>query len=156
MAFRQCFFSKCTWSDQNSSTKSSTKFYILNCPGNWTKKFSPFFPRNIHYRARQKGPLFQFFSALCDFFFEFFSKEGFHLQFFFSFATEWILKNTKVSSLSVFRHYEIFSKKCSHKRVPHSSILLKSSFWALDMAPTLACQGLFPLMSQYMERSLSV
>ena len=26
MAFRQCFFCKTTWTDQNSSTKSSTKF----------------------------------------------------------------------------------------------------------------------------------
>ena len=66
---------------------------------------------------------------------------------FWSFATEWMLKNLKRPSLSVFSGIVgLFSKK-NHKSVPNSPILgnLKSFcyFWALDMAPTWAVPGLF-------------
>ena len=64
-------FFQSTRTDQNSSWE----FYKISwCQiepfglGNWTKKVFPFFQRNIQYRARPKGPPFQFFSALCDFF----------------------------------------------------------------------------------------
>ena len=70
------------------------------------------FPRNIQYRARPKGPPFRFFLALCDFFQKFFPTKGSPLRYFGSFATEWILKNPKGSSLSVFFGIvRLFSRK---------------------------------------------
>ena len=57
------------------------------------------FPRNIQYRTRPKGP---FFWHCAIFFKETFSTTKGPLQFFWSFATEWMLKNPKGSSLSVF------------------------------------------------------
>ena len=64
----------------------------------WPKKLNEpkriflFFPRNIQHRARLKGP---------------------NLQFFWSFATEWMLKNSKRSPFQFFRHCETFLKKLS-------------------------------------------
>ena len=68
MAFRQFFF----------DTPEETKIVLpkfLNCTC-WPRELNQkgFFPRNIHYRARLKGPLFQFFSVLCDLFEFFFTK----------------------------------------------------------------------------------
>ena len=70
MAFRQCFF-KTTLTDQNSSTKVLQNIIAPNCtiwPSELNQKGFSCFPRNIPYRARPKGPPFQFFSALRDFF----------------------------------------------------------------------------------------
>ena len=69
------------------------------------------FACNIPYQARPKGPPFQFFSALRDFFSGYFFPKGSPLHFFCCFATEWMLENPKRSSLSVFRHCETFFRK---------------------------------------------
>ena len=55
------------------------------------------FPRNIQCRTRPKAPL----------------------QFFWSYATEWTLKNPKGSSLSVFFGMEIFQFFQIKKRFPN-------------------------------------
>ena len=75
------------------------------------------FPRNIQYRTRPKGP---FFRHCATFFKNFFPHES-PLQFF-GFATEWMLKNPKGSSLSVFSALWDF-KFFFHKSSPNSPIL---------------------------------
>ena len=84
-------FFQSTRTDQNSSTK----FYeILWCQigpfglRNWTVKVA-LFQQNIHYRARLKGPSFQFLRHCETFFQTVFSRS----LFFRSFATKWMLKN---------------------------------------------------------------
>ena len=81
------------------------------------------FPRNIQNRTRPKGPFFRH----CATFFKkfFFTTKGPPFNFFWSFATEWMLKNPKGSSLSVFfRHCETFFQKFFfHKSSPNSPIL---------------------------------
>ena len=78
-------------------------------------------PRNIQYRMRPKGP---FFRHCATFFKKKFSPRNAPLQFFWSFATEWMLKNPKWSSLCFFRHFETFFKKFFfHKSSPNSPIL---------------------------------
>ena len=75
-------FFQSTRTDQNSSTKVLQNIIALFGLANWTKKVFPVFPRNIPYPARPKGPPFQFFSALRDFFRKIFSPKGSPLQFF--------------------------------------------------------------------------
>ena len=99
------------------------------------------FPRNIQYRTRPKGPFFRhcatFFkklfsprkAPLFNFFWSFATEwmlknpKGSSLSVFWSFATEWMLKNHKGSSLSVFfgivRLFQFFF----HKSSPNSPIL---------------------------------
>ena len=61
------------------------KFHLL---AQGTKpKFFFFFPRNIHYRARLKGPPFHFFFGIVRLFFEICFPLKIHLSFFLSFAT---------------------------------------------------------------------
>ena len=65
------------------------------------------------------------FSALCDFFQKKFPHERVPPSIFWSFATEWMLKNPKGSPLSVFfRHCETFFHEFFfHKSSPNSPIL---------------------------------
>ena len=124
MAFRQCFFKKnfwCTWSDQKSSNRKVLKNFkkTPNCT-RWPKELNQKgFPRNIQYRTRPQGPSFSFFGIARVFFGKFFPQRA-HLQFFWSFATEWMLKNPKGPPFQFFRHCGTFF---SNKRVPNSPIL---------------------------------
>ena len=78
------------------------------------------FARNIQYRTRPKGPFFRH-CATC--FKKLFSPRKAPLQFFWSFATKWMLKNPKGSSLSVFfRHCETFFN-FFHKSSPNSAMI---------------------------------
>ena len=100
MAFRQCFLgppelTKIVLPKVLQSFQKTPK-----CTS-WPKELNQKgFPRNIQYRTRPKGPFFRH----CDFF----QKKIFHHEspppsiFFWSFATEWMLKNPKGSPLSVF------------------------------------------------------
>ena len=67
------------------------------------------------YRVRLNGPTFEVFRHCGTFFFK---KNIYHqrvrLHFFWSFATEWMLKNPKGFSLAFFRHCETFQKKSSN------------------------------------------
>ena len=71
------------------------------------KRFS-FIPRIIQYRTRLKGPPFSFFSTLRDFFRKKFPKVP--PSIFWSFATEWMLKNPKGFPLSFFGIGRLFKK----------------------------------------------
>ena len=76
MAFRLFFF-KTSWSDQNSSTKSSTKFWerrqiVPVGPRNWTKKVSRV---TLNTGRDQMAPL-DFFRHCATFFSIFFSTKG--------------------------------------------------------------------------------
>ena len=125
MTFRQCFsilfFFRFTWSDQNSSTpKVIQNFKKPNCT-RWPKELNQKgFPRNIQYQTRLKGPPLSFF-CIATLFREFFSQMV-PLQFFWSFATEWMLKNPKGSPFQFFFGIVRLSKKF-HERVPDSPIL---------------------------------
>ena len=71
MAFRQCFCFRYTLSDRDCS-RSSTNFYgVILIHLAWRtepKRFFLFFPRNIQYWARLKGPIFEFFGLVRHFF----------------------------------------------------------------------------------------
>ena len=71
------------------------------------------FPRNIQYRTTPKGPPFRFFRHCATFFQNFLCTKGSPLHFFWSFATEWMLKNPKGSSFvfSALRLFSIFFHK---------------------------------------------
>ena len=64
------------------------------------------FPRNIQYRTRQKGSPPSFF-GIVRLFSEIFSPKG-PTSFFWSFATEWMLKNPK--GLHFFGIVRLFQK----------------------------------------------
>ena len=75
MVFRQCFFF--IFSRPPEVTKiilpevlQNFKFHLL-AQGTKPKRFSPFFLRNVHYRARLNGPPFQIFRH-CATFYRFF------------------------------------------------------------------------------------
>ena len=111
----------------------------------WSKELNQKgFPGNIQYRTRPKGPPFDFFRH-CATFFTFFPPKG-PPSIFWSFATEWMLKNPKGSSLTVFfgivRLFNFFHKRF---QIHQHFDILKSFcyFLALDMAPTWAGFGLF-------------
>ena len=113
--------------------------YLLD-QGTGPKRFF-LFPRNIQYRARLEGPPFQFFSGLRDFFFgKKFSPNG---ELFWSFATDWMLKNPKGSPFSVFGIETFFKKIWCCRREYFDTLKSFCYFWALDMAPTWAGPGLF-------------
>ena len=98
-----------TRTDQNSSWKFYEIVLHQIAPfdlANWTKKVFPVFPRKISYMARPKGPPFQFFSALRDFFRNFFPK-GSPFNFFAVLRQKGCLKIPE-GPLSVFRHCETF------------------------------------------------
>ena len=67
------------------------------------QKNCSFYQRNIQYRARLKGPPFQFFSALWVFFLKKISPKG-PPSIFWGFTTKWMMKIPKdpIVSLSVF------------------------------------------------------
>ena len=98
------------------------------------------FPCNIQYRTRPKGPPLDFFRHCATFVQKSFSTKVSPLQFFWSFATEWMLKNPKGSFLSVVFGIVRLLKKYFHKRFQiHQYFNIFKSFcyfWALDMAPT--------------------
>ena len=79
--FSSVFFSRYTWSDQNSSTPKVIQNFekTPNCT-RW--------PKELNQKV---------FSTLRDFFSGIFFPKGSHLQFFWSFVTEWMLKNPKGS-----------------------------------------------------------
>ena len=111
----------------------------------WPKELNQkVFARNIQYWTRPKGP-FQFFRH-CVTFFEFFFSKGSPFIFFWSFATEWMLKNPKGSSLSAFFFGIVRLSKKNHKRfqIHQYFDILKSFryFWAFDVTPTWAGPGL--------------
>ena len=93
---------------------------------NWTKKVFPVFPRNIPYRARPKGPPFQFYSALWDFFSgkKIFSPKG-PPSIFLLFCDRMDVGKSQRVPLSVYFWYceTFFPKFFFHKRVPNSPIL---------------------------------
>ena len=99
MAFRQCFLRppELTKIVLPKVIQNFQKMPKCTC---WPKELNQKgFLCNIQYRTRPKGP---FFGTV-----RLFSKKNFFptkgpLQFFWSFATEWVLKNPKGSSLSVF------------------------------------------------------
>ena len=72
MAFRQCFF-KTTWTDQNSSTKSSTKFQISPVSLTFSPKGPPsfffVFCDRLGIEKSQRFPPFNFFRR-CETFFK--------------------------------------------------------------------------------------
>ena len=123
----------------------SKVYKILRRRQCWPKELNQKgFPRNIQYRSRPKGPPCKFFRH-CTFFKKIPTK-GSPFNFFGSFATEWMLKNPKGSSLSVLSAvWNIFSI-FFHKRfqIHQYFDILKSFcyFWALDRAPTWAGLGL--------------
>ena len=116
-------------SDQNSSNKISTIFYIVPVgPRNWTKMVFPLSPRNIQYQERLKGPPFSLFELL--------RQNGC-----------WKIPKAP-PPFSFFGIVRLFFKNCFF--IKGSSIhqyfdILKPFcyFWALDMAPTWAGPGLF-------------
>ena len=68
---------------------------------------------NVRYKTGRdyRVPPLNFFSALCDFFFEFsFVAKRSPLQIFWYFAANWSFKKPKGSPLSSFRHCETVSK----------------------------------------------
>ena len=127
MAFRQCFLrppelTKIVLPKVRQNFQKTPK---CTC---WPKELNQKgFTRIIQYRTRPKGPFFgtvRLFSKL-------FSPRKAPLQFFWSFATEWMLKNPKGSSLSVFfRHCETFFQNFfSIKVVPiHQNLEILKSF----------------------------
>ena len=80
------------------------------------KSFS-FFPRNIQYRTRLKGPTFEFFRHCGTFFKIVFPQKGPSIVW--SFATKWMLKNPKGPPFQIFSALWDFF----HQRVPNSPIL---------------------------------
>ena len=122
MAFPQCFLRppELTKIVQQKFSKILLHQIAPFGLANWTRKVFPVFPRNIPYRARPKGPPFQFFSALWDFFPEIlFHQILFTLQFFADLRQNGCWKIPKGSPFSFF--------------------------WHCDMAPTWAGPGLFIL-----------
>ena len=119
MAFRQCFL----------RPPEPTKIVLPKVLQNfqktpkctcWPKELNQkAFPRNIQYRTRPKGP---FFRHCATFFKKIFHHERPPLQFFWSFATEW-LKNPKGPSLSVFLEF------CNRMDVEKSQRGLPFSFF---------------------------
>ena len=103
MAFRQCFLRppELTKKVLPKVLQNFQKTPKCTC---WPKELNQKdFPRNIQYRTRPKGPFFRH----CAIFFskKLFSPRKAPLQFFRSFATEWMLKNPKGSSLSVYLEF---------------------------------------------------
>ena len=84
---------------------------------------SPFFPRNIPYRARAKGPPFQFFSALRDFFSEKFFPKGSPFNFFAFLFQNGCRKIPKGPPLQFFRHCEIFFRKINNSPLQFFDVL---------------------------------
>ena len=110
MAFRQCFLRP------TELTKIVLPKFLQNFQKTpkwtcWPKALNQKrFLRNIQYRTRPNCHPSDFFRH-CETFFNKtnFPTKGSPLQFFWSFATEWMLKNPKGSSLSVFFwHCETF------------------------------------------------
>ena len=127
MAFRQCFLRppELTKIVLPKVLQNFQKMPKCTC---WPKELNQKgFPRNIQYRTRPKGPFFRH----CGTFFikTFFPTKG-PPSIFWSFATEWMLKNPKGSSLSVFfRHCETFFIFFSIKVVPiHQYLKILKSF----------------------------
>ena len=87
---------------------------------NRTKKVFPVFPRNIPYWARPKGPPFNFFSALRDFFAEKKFPKMSLVQFFCCFATEWLLENPRGPHFRFFGTVRFFSE---NKNPPFNFLL---------------------------------
>ena len=88
-----------------------------------------------------KGPSFQFFSALWDFFRKLFSLQRVPLQFLWYFTTHWVFKNPKGSPLSVFRHCETFFRKFVFSQ-KGSSFNCNKNVDNFGSVPLLARQGL--------------
>ena len=114
MAFRQCFL----------RTPELTKIVLPKVLQNfqktpkctcWPKEQPKRFPAQHTIPDETKGSIF---SALCDFF-----PHERPPSIFWSFATEWMLKNPKGSSLSVFFGIVRLFKKNFHKSSPNSPIL---------------------------------
>ena len=114
MAFRQCFLRppEVTKIVLPKVIQNFEKTPNCTC---WPKELSQKgFPRNIQYRTRPKGTPFRFFGTVRLFFKTFFHQRV-PSSIFWSFATEWMLKNPNASSLSVFfgivRLFSIFFHK---------------------------------------------
>ena len=122
MALRQCFLRP------PELTKIVLPKVLQNfqktpkCTG-WTKELNQKgFPSSIQNTGRDQRV--HFFRHCATFFKKkFFPHESPPPSIFWSFATEWMLKNPKGSTLSVFSALWDFSKKNFHKRVPNSPIL---------------------------------
>ena len=98
MAFRQCFLRPSELT-KIVLPKVLQNFQKTQKCTSWPKELNQkSFPRNIQYRTRPKGP---FFRHCATFFKKTFPHES-PPPIFWSFATEWMLKNPKGSSLSVF------------------------------------------------------
>ena len=102
--------------------------------------------RYLQARTGLKGPpLSIFFSALCDFFRNFFNvPKGFPLWVFCYFATECVFINQKGSPFYIFGTTRHFPKENFFSKI--SSFFPKKmfcAFWALDIAPTWDVPVLF-------------
>ena len=139
-------FSSVFFFDTPEVTKIVPQNFMVS---NWTiwptelnQKGFPFFPCNIHYRARLKGCLSDFFGIVRVFFSKFPPKGPLH------FGVSWQNGCWKIPKgpLSVFRHCEtffiFFSGFC---RREYLDTLKSFCFWALHMAPTWAGPGLLKL-----------
>ena len=117
-------FFKSTRTDQNGSSQVLWWQIAPFGLASWTKKG---FPRNIQYRARLKGPLFNFYAIVWRFSKNFLSSKA-PLHFFDARRQKGCWKIPKGFPFSFFQHCETFRKKTTPKGPP-------STFWCFRKSP---------------------
>ena len=118
-------------------------------------QFLPFL-RNLQYRKRPKGPHFQFFSALCEIFFENFLKsQKSPPSSFLIFCHRMYVNESQRVSLFIFQHYETFSKFFSKKKFQKNFQILFCSQSGNSDFPVISSMKGLPWVSRKCFQSFS-